>query len=161
MVLWNPFIRVVRETPSSSLPRLKSNALIEYEEQSFAIMEGTYTAQDRTGYDDPLRYLENAPREWTLTRNVLQISRMKSKISCIPKPFDRSEIERQEFAGAILRELPRDGSVEVQPGLTLFRVSAPTAPVYGVSERNDWRSRPSHGSGRPKVARGFCQAASH
>ena len=59
---------------------------------------------------------------------------MKSKISRIPKPFDRSEIERQEFAGAILRELPRDGSVEVQPGLTLFRVSAPTAPVYGVSE---------------------------
>jgi len=59
---------------------------------------------------------------------------MKSKISRIPKPFDRSEIERQEFAGAILGELPRDGSVEVQPGLTLFRVSAPTAPVYGVSE---------------------------
>jgi hypothetical protein len=59
---------------------------------------------------------------------------MKIKISRIPKPFDRSEIERQEFAGAILRELPRDGSVEVQPGLTLFRVSAPTAPVYGVSE---------------------------
>jgi hypothetical protein len=46
---------------------------------------------------------------------------MKSKISRIPKPFDRSEIERQEFAEAILRELPRDGSVEVKPGLTLFR----------------------------------------
>lgn len=69
-----------------------------------------------------------------LTRNVRQISRMKSKISRIPKPFDRSEIERQELAEAILRELPRDGSVEVQPGLTLSRVSAPTAPVYGVSE---------------------------
>jgi hypothetical protein len=42
---------------------------------------------------------------------------MKSKISRIPKPFDRSEIERQEFAEAILRELPRDGSVEMQLGL--------------------------------------------
>jgi AraC-type transcriptional regulator N-terminus len=59
---------------------------------------------------------------------------MKSKISRIPNPFDRSEIERQEFTEAILRQLPRDGSVEVQPGLTLFRVSAPTGPVYGVSE---------------------------
>jgi AraC-like DNA-binding protein len=59
---------------------------------------------------------------------------MKSKINRITKPFDRSEIERQEFAEAILRELPRDGSVEVKPGLTLFRVSAPTEPVYGVSD---------------------------
>ena len=59
---------------------------------------------------------------------------MKSKISRIPKPYDRSGIERQELAEAILRELPRDGSVEVKPGLTLFRVSAPTEPVYGVSE---------------------------
>ena len=95
---------------------------------------GTYTAQPRTGYDDPLGYLENSPRGWTLTRKVRQISRMKSKISRLTQPFDRSEIERQEFAEAILRELPRDGSVEVQPGLTLFRVSAPTAPAYGVSE---------------------------
>jgi hypothetical protein len=59
---------------------------------------------------------------------------MKSKISRISRPVDRPEIERQELAEAILRELPRDGSVEVQPGLTLFRVSAPTEPVYGVSE---------------------------
>src|ERR1700752_3445743 len=59
---------------------------------------------------------------------------MKSKISRFPKPFDRSEIDRQEFLAAMLRELPRDGSIEVKPGLTLFRVSAPTAPAYGVSE---------------------------
>ena len=59
---------------------------------------------------------------------------MKSKISRIPKPFDRSEIERQEFAEAILRELPRDGSVEMQLGLTLSRVSTPTEPIYGVSK---------------------------
>jgi hypothetical protein len=70
----------------------------------------------------------------TSTSEVRQISRMKSKISRIPRPFDRSEIERQEFAEAMLRVLPRDGSVEVKPGLTLIRVSAPTAPVYGVSE---------------------------
>ena len=59
---------------------------------------------------------------------------MKNKISRISKAVDRSEIERQELAEAILRKLPRDGSVEVKPGLTLFRVSAPTEPIYGVSE---------------------------
>ena len=48
--------------------------------------------------------------------------------------MDRSEIERQELAGALRRVLPRDGRVEMQPGLTLFRVSTPTEPVYGVSE---------------------------
>jgi AraC-like DNA-binding protein len=47
---------------------------------------------------------------------------------------DRSEIERRELADAILRTLPRDGRIEVQPGLTLSRVSAPTEPVYGVSQ---------------------------
>jgi len=59
---------------------------------------------------------------------------MKSKISRISKPFDRSEIERQEFAEGILRVLPRDGRVEMQLGLTLFRVSTPTKPDYGISE---------------------------
>ena len=52
----------------------------------------------------------------------------------VARPKDRSEIERQELAGAIRRALPRDGRVEMQPGLTLFRVSTPTEPVYGVSE---------------------------
>src|ERR1700676_2160188 len=54
--------------------------------------------------------------------------------SRVTRPMDRSEIERQELAGAIRRALPRDGRVEMQPGLTLFRVSTPTEPVYGVSE---------------------------
>ena len=54
--------------------------------------------------------------------------------SRVARPKDRSEIERQELAGAIRRALPRDGRVEMQPGLTLFRVSTPTEPVYGVSE---------------------------
>ena len=54
--------------------------------------------------------------------------------SRVARPMDRSEIERQELAAAIRRALPRDGRVEMQPGLTLFRVSTPTEPVYGVSE---------------------------
>src|SRR6516162_6067679 len=54
--------------------------------------------------------------------------------SRVARPKDRSEIERQELAEAIRRVLPRDGRVEMQPGLTLFRVSTPTEPVYGVSE---------------------------
>ena len=52
----------------------------------------------------------------------------------VARPKDRSEIERQELAGAIRRALPRDGRVEMQPGLTLFQVSTPSEPVYGVSE---------------------------
>ena len=54
--------------------------------------------------------------------------------SRVARPKDRSEIERQELAEAIRRALPHDGRVEMQPGLTLFRVSTPTEPVYGVSE---------------------------
>ena len=50
------------------------------------------------------------------------------------RPTNRSEIERQELAGAIRRALPRDGRVEMQLGLTLFRVSTPTEPIYGISE---------------------------
>ncbi len=49
-------------------------------------------------------------------------------------PMSRSDMERRELAEAIRGALPRDGRIEVQPGLTLFRVSAPTEPVYGVSE---------------------------
>ena len=54
--------------------------------------------------------------------------------SRVARSKDRSEIERQELAGAIRRALPHDGRVEMQPGLTLFRVSTPTEPVYGISE---------------------------
>ena len=54
--------------------------------------------------------------------------------SRVPRPMERSEIERQELAGAIRRVLPRDGRVEMQLGVTLFRVSTPTKPVYGISE---------------------------
>src|ERR1700744_931014 len=46
----------------------------------------------------------------------------------------RGEIERKELADEIRRTVPRDGLAELQPGLTLYRVSAPPDPVYGVSE---------------------------
>ena len=52
----------------------------------------------------------------------------------VARPMDRSKIERQELAGAIRRVLPRDGRVEMQLGLTLFRGSTPTEPIYGISE---------------------------
>jgi hypothetical protein len=50
------------------------------------------------------------------------------------RAVDRLETERQELAEAISRALPRDGRVEVQPGLILYRHSAPTEPIYGVSD---------------------------
>jgi hypothetical protein len=54
--------------------------------------------------------------------------------SRVAQPMARSKIERRELAGAIRRVLPRDGRVEMQLGLTLFRVSTPTEPIYGFSE---------------------------
>jgi AraC-like DNA-binding protein len=50
------------------------------------------------------------------------------------RAVDRLETERQELAEAISRALPRDGRVEVQPGLILYRHSASTEPIYGVSD---------------------------
>ncbi len=55
----------------------------------------------------------------------------KPRISHRP---DRTEIDRMELATAIRQALPGDGRIEVQHGLTLFRVSSPTEPIYGVSE---------------------------
>ena len=78
--------------------------------------------------------LGNTWRILQLSRPTLQsktISPMSNKShSRLARRMDRSEIERQELAGAIRRALPGDGRVEMQPGLTLFRVSAPTEPVY-------------------------------
>jgi AraC-like DNA-binding protein len=54
--------------------------------------------------------------------------------SQVARAMDRSEIERQELAGAIRWALPRDGRLEMQPGLTLFRISTRTEPVYAFSE---------------------------
>jgi AraC-like DNA-binding protein len=42
--------------------------------------------------------------------------------------------DREELADRIAAALPRDGRVEVQPGLHLYRASSPTTPVYGVGE---------------------------
>jgi hypothetical protein len=46
----------------------------------------------------------------------------------------RMQADREELADRIARALPRDGKLEPQPGLFLYRMSAPTEPVYGVSE---------------------------
>lgn len=46
----------------------------------------------------------------------------------------RMQADREELAERITRALPRDGKVEPQRGLWLYRASAPTEPVYGVSE---------------------------
>ena len=54
--------------------------------------------------------------------------------SRVARPMNQSEIEQQELAGAIRRVLPRDGPVEMRPGLMLFRTSTPTEPTYGISE---------------------------
>ena len=51
----------------------------------------------------------------------------------ISHAVDRMKAERQELTERIGQALPRDGKVELQPGLTLYRASAPTEPVYGVS----------------------------
>ena len=57
--------------------------------------------------------------------------RTHSEISRVP---DRIEAERQELAERIGHAMPRDGRAELQPGLMLYRASAPSQPVYGVSE---------------------------
>jgi AraC-type transcriptional regulator N-terminus len=63
-------------------------------------------------------------------QNVLMSKRTRSGVT---RAVDRTKVERQELAERISQALPRDGKVELQPGLTLYRASAPTEPVYGVS----------------------------
>jgi len=52
----------------------------------------------------------------------------------VPQSLDWLEIERQELAEAISTALPRDGRVEFQPGLILYRHSASMPPMFGVSD---------------------------
>jgi AraC-like DNA-binding protein len=60
---------------------------------------------------------------------------MKRKAALrIPRDADQLETQQQELADGISRALPRDGRVEVQPGLFLYRHSASTTPIYGVSD---------------------------
>jgi hypothetical protein len=53
--------------------------------------------------------------------------------SGISHAVDPTKAERLELTERIVQALPRDGKVERQPGLILYRTSAPTEPVYGVS----------------------------
>ena len=41
--------------------------------------------------------------------------------------------DREELAERIARALPQDGTIEPQPGVHLYRISAPTEPVHGVA----------------------------
>jgi AraC-like DNA-binding protein len=46
----------------------------------------------------------------------------------------RMQADREELAGRIARGLPRDGTVEPQPGLHFRHHSRPTEPVHAVAE---------------------------
>jgi AraC-like DNA-binding protein len=46
----------------------------------------------------------------------------------------RMQADQDELADRIAQAVPRDGRVEVRPGLFFNRVSSPTAPVHGVLE---------------------------
>ena len=58
----------------------------------------------------------------------------RKTLSRITPRTNLAEIGQAELAEAILRTVPRDGSAELQPGVHLYRLSAPTQPVYGMSE---------------------------
>jgi AraC-like DNA-binding protein len=50
------------------------------------------------------------------------------------QPSKRVLADREELADRIKRAVPREGTVEGQPGVHLYRVCAPTEPVYGVAQ---------------------------
>src|SRR6187401_2390483 len=50
------------------------------------------------------------------------------------KQARRMRADREELAERIAHAVPRDGKVEVQPGLVFTRLSAPTGPEYAVLE---------------------------
>ena len=45
----------------------------------------------------------------------------------------RIDADREELAARIGRMLTRDGTIEPQPGVHFYRVSAPTDPVHGIA----------------------------
>jgi AraC-like DNA-binding protein len=47
---------------------------------------------------------------------------------------EQERAARAELAERIVRHVAQDGRIEAAPGLFLFRYSAPTGPLYGVSE---------------------------
>src|SRR3954447_20917873 len=50
------------------------------------------------------------------------------------KQARRMQADREEMAERIAHALPRDGKVEVQPGLVFTRLSSPTGPEHAVLE---------------------------
>ena len=54
-----------------------------------------------------------------------------------PQPqlgVERMRVSRDELAALIACHVVKDGSIEVAPGLFLYRCSSPTGPLYGVTE---------------------------
>jgi hypothetical protein len=66
-------------------------------------------------------------------QHVLMSKRTRSGIS---RAVDRTKVERQELAERIGIALPRDGKVELQPGLTLYRAS-PTISQVDVASAEE------------------------
>ena len=59
---------------------------------------------------------------------------MQSKSRMEESELDRARASRDELAERIARLVAEDGSVEAATGLSLFRYSSPTGPVYAVNE---------------------------
>ena len=59
---------------------------------------------------------------------ITQITQMKAR------ELEQARAGRDELAERIARHLPRDGTLEAAPGVFLYRFSAPTGPIYGVTE---------------------------
>src|SRR5829696_6909646 len=64
-----------------------------------------------------------------------EVDTMRKKMNARDeKQVRRMEADREELAERIAHAVPRDGKVEVQPGLVFTRLSAPTGPEYAVLE---------------------------
>jgi len=51
-----------------------------------------------------------------------------------PRPTRRMQADQEELADRIARALPRDGTIEPQPGVHFRRHSGPTEPVHAFAE---------------------------
>ena len=59
---------------------------------------------------------------------------MHAKPRTEERELERAQASRNDLAERIARHFSEDGSVEAATGLSLFRYSSPTGPVYAVNE---------------------------
>ncbi len=59
---------------------------------------------------------------------------MQAKSRTEERELERAQASRNDLAERIARHFSEDGSVEAARGLSLFRYSSPTGPVYAVNE---------------------------